>query len=111
MHLPHLTNYHKKKNLYLLKKNNLLYYKLIEFDNNGKHISLIDTPIDEITKEDWNVWVKRLCKLVHRRIEKVIKYRIVIETFYDDPNWNYEDWIREICVQSQRYLHSFFDII
>lgn len=93
----------------LEEQNTLLYYKLIEFDNNGKRISLIDTPIDEITKEDWIVWVKRLCKLVHRRIEKVIKYRIVIETFYDDPNWSYEEWLRDMCLQIQRYLHQFLN--
>ena len=75
------------------------YNKLIEFDTEDRHISLVETPIDEITHEEWLRWVKRLCKLVHRRIEKIIKYRIVIETFYDDPDWNYENWIIEICIQ------------
>ena len=65
--------------------------------------------MDEITKEEWSSWVKKLCKLVHRRIEKIIKYRIVIETFYDEESWNYEDWLRDICVQIQRYLHQYLN--
>lgn len=91
------------------EQNTYFYNKLIEFDTEDRHISLVETPIDEITHEEWLRWVKRLCKLVHRRIEKIIKYRIVIETFYDDPDWNYENWIREICIQIQRYLHQFLN--
>lgn len=85
------------------------YNRLIEFDVDDKHISLIETPIEQISQEEWNVWVKKLCKLVHRRIEKIIKYRIVIETFYDDDTWNYRDWLRDVCVQIQRYLHRYLN--
>ena len=85
------------------------YNRLIEFDVDDKHISLIETPIEQISQEEWNVWIKKLCKLVHRRIEKIIKYRIVIETFYDDDTWNYRDWLRDVCVQIQRYLHRYLN--
>ena len=93
----------------LEEQSTYFYNKLIEFDTDERHISLVETPIDDITKEEWNIWVKKLCKLVHRRIEKIIKYRIVIETFYDEDDWNYEDWLRDICVQIQRYLHQYLN--
>ena len=93
----------------LEEQNTYFYSKLIEFDTDERHISLMETPMSEITKEEWNIWVKKLCKLVHRRIEKIIKYRIVIETFYDEESWNYEDWLRDMCVQIQRYLHKYLN--
>ena len=91
----------------LEEQNTILYNKLIEFENGDKHISLCDTPIEQISKDDWNVWLKKLCKLVHRKIEKIIKYRIVIKTFYDSEDWNYEEWLKDVCIQIQRYLHQF----
>lgn len=102
-----LTN--NKFYMELEEQDTKFYNRLMEFKSGDRVISLIDTPAEELTQEDWLNWIKILCRRVHRKIEKVVGYKIFIDVFYDDPNWNYEDWIREICVQSQRYLHSFFD--
>jgi hypothetical protein len=91
------------------EQNTYFYNRLIEFDTEDRHISLTETSIEEITQEEWNIWLKKLCKLVHRRIEKIIKYRIMIDTFYDEEEWNYEDWLRDVCVQIQRYLHQYLN--
>lgn len=85
------------------------YNKLTEFRSGDKMISLLDVPVSELTLDDWSNWVKVLCRLVHRRIEKIAEYKIFIDVYYDDPKWNYNDWIKEICTQTQRYLHKFLD--
>ncbi|MGN1371941.1 MAG: hypothetical protein ACI4XM_06690 [Candidatus Coprovivens sp.] len=99
-------------------KNNNLYYELelqstkfynriTEFKSNNKTISLIDTKLNTISKEEWFDWLKILCRFVHRKIEKIIGYKIFIETYYDSPNWNYDDWVKDVCIQMQRYLYGF----
>ena len=36
---------------------------------------------DEITAEDWNVWLRKLCKIIHRRLEKIVGYKRSIKYF------------------------------
>lgn len=91
----------------LMRQNTPFYRGVTEFKNGDKTISFIDTPIDEITEEDWKVWIKILCKAVHRKIEKIIGFKIFIPVYYDEDNWNYDEWLCEICKNLQRYLFQF----
>lgn len=104
-----LTNELKSNKLYMEMEiyNTSYYRKLTHFKNGDKVISFCDTPKDEINQDDWNVWVRRLCHIVHRRIEKIIGYRIVIDKYYDDPEWDYNVWIEEVCKQMQRYVFQY----
>lgn len=104
-----LSNELKSNKLYLELETytTSFYRKLTEFRNGDKVISFGETPKDEITPDDWNVWVKKLCKIVHKRLEKIIGYRIVIDKYYDDPEWNYDEWIEEVCKQMQRYVFQY----
>ena len=104
-----LSNELKSNKLYTEMEcyNTTFYRKLTEFKNGDKVISFGETPKDEITKDDWNVWLKKMCKIIHRRIEKIIGYRIFIDKYYDNPEWNYNEWIRDVCNQTQRYLFQF----
>lgn len=101
-------------------KNNKLYYdlecqstrfytKLMEFRNGDKEISFYGKETQSIEKEDWEVWIKKLCKFVHRKIEQIIGYKIYVDTYYNEENWNYKDWLYDICVQLQRYLYQFMN--
>lgn len=85
-------------------QNTRFYKKLMEFRSADKELSLYGKKLDSLRKEDWDVWVKRLCKLVHKKIEQMIEYKIYIKTYYNEENWNYKDWLNDICVQLQRHL-------
>ena len=104
-----LNNEMKSNKMYMEQEihNTFFYRSLTEFKNGDKVISFGETPKDEITKDDWNVWLKKLCKLVHRRLEKIIEYKIVIGKYYDDHEWNYEEWLEEVCKQIQRYIFQY----
>lgn len=106
-----LSNELKSNKLYMEIEgyNTYFYRKLTDFRNGDKHISFCDTPKDEITPEDWNVWLKKLCKMVHRRLEKIVGYRIFIKHFYNEDEWNYNEWIEEVCKQVQRYIFQYAD--
>jgi hypothetical protein len=99
----------KNNNFYyeLEEQNTNFYNKITEFKSGDKKISFMDDSLDSLTKEDWNNWLKIVCRFVHRKIEKIINYRIFIDVYYDSPDWNYKDWIKEICVQIQRYLYQY----
>lgn len=85
-------------------QNTRFYKKLMEFRSADKELSLYGKKLDSLRKEDWDAWVKRLCKLVHKKIEQMIEYKIYIKTYYNEENWNYKDWLNDICVQLQRHL-------
>ena len=104
-----LSNELKSNKLYMEMEcyNTSFYRKLTEFKNGDKVISFVDTPKDEINSDDWNVWLKRMCKIIHRRLERTIGYRIVIDKYYDDPEWDYNVWIEEVCKQIQRYIFQY----
>lgn len=104
-----LSNELKNNMLYyeLEEQNTKFYSKITEFKSGDRTISLLDDRLDSLTKEDWDVWVRRLCRFVHRKIEKIIQYKIFVDVYYDSPDWNYEDWIRDVCVQIQRHLYQY----
>lgn len=85
-------------------QNTRFYKKLMEFRSADKELSLYGKKLDSLRKEDWDAWVKRLCKLVHKKIEQMIEYKIYIKTYYNEENWNYKEWLNDICVQLQRHL-------
>lgn len=101
-----LSNEFKGNRLYydIEIQNTRFYKKLMEFRSGDKELSLYGKRKDSLDKEDWDVWVKRLCKLVHKKIEQMIEYKIYIKTYYNEKNWNYREWLCDICVQLQRYL-------
>lgn len=101
----------KNNNLYyeLEEQRTKFYNRITEFKSGDKNISLMDVRLDSLTKDDWNNWLRVLCRFVHRRIEKNTEYRIFVKNYYDSPNWNYEDWIKDVCVQIQRYLYQFVE--
>lgn len=101
-----LSNEFKGNRLYydIEIQNTRFYKKLMEFRSGDKELSLYGKKKDSLDKEDWDVWVKRLCKLVHKKIEQMIEYKIYIKTYYNEENWNYREWLCDICVQLQRYL-------
>ncbi len=85
-------------------QNTRFYRKLMEFRNGDKELSLYGRKKDSLDKEDWDVWVKKLCKLVHKKIEQIIEYKIYIKTYYNEENWNYREWLYDMCIQLQRHL-------
>lgn len=99
----------KTNNFYyeLEEQNTKFYDRVTKFKSGDREISFMDDRLDSLSKEDWNNWIKIVCRFVHRKIEKIIQYRIFIDVYYDSPEWNFDDWIREICVQIQRYLYQF----
>ncbi len=101
----------KSNNLYyeLEEQNSKFYIRATEFKSGDRKINFMEDRLDSLTKEDWNNWLKVICKFVHRKLERIIEYKIFVEEYYDSPNWNYEGWIRDVCVQIQRYLHQYID--
>ena len=107
--LAMLTQELKSNKLYieLEERSTRFYGRLLEVEIDGKKKSLYDINTENIMDVDWNLWIRRLCKYVQRKIENVIEYRIFTSTDFYSLDWNYETWIHEVCLQLQRYLYQF----
>ena len=81
------TNFYR--NLYMFKGHN----RIISFDN---------TNFSDITKEDWNIWIKNLSILITKRLKEITNY----ELKYDFENFNYENWLKYICNALQGVILS-----
>ncbi len=106
-----LTAALKNNNLYyeLEEQSTKFYNRVTEFKSGDRTISLLEERLDTLTKEDWQNWLRVLCRFVHRKIEKLVEYKIFVEVYYDSPDWNFEDWIKDVCVQIQRYLYQYVE--
>ena len=109
--------------LYMLKdslRDNKLFYKLeimdtsfykslIEFTNDdNKKISFIYSDEYKLTNNDWNCWIKILCKNVLEKIQEILGYEILIFPNIDSKHWNYELWLLKLCVQIQYDIFKIF---
>lgn len=100
-----------------LKSNNLyydiesgrtdFYRRSTVFKSNDKTISFYDDDLHSLSKEDWVNFLRIVCRYVHRRIESIIGYKIFVKTYYTSKDWNYDEWIKDISAQIQRYLWKF----
>ena len=101
-----MVNYaNRGNNLYyeLLGYETDFYKELTEFKgNDGKRILFSDISIHDISKDDWKIWIKQLCKLVSEKLNDIIGFPI-LQTNFDD-SWNYEDWIRNVVFKTQELI-------
>lgn len=106
-----LTAALKSNNLYyeLEEQSTKFYNRVTEFKSADRTISLLEESLDTLTKEDWQNWLRVLCRFVHRKIERLVEYKIFVEVYYDSLDWNFEDWIKDVCVQIQRYLYQYVE--
>ncbi len=78
------------------------YQSLFEFEGANKNqISLIEDDPSTLTKEDWKVWIKSISKQILVKIESILGYEVNVLPTFDNPYWNYESWLLNLCVQIQ----------
>ena len=102
--------------LWLLRdslKGNKLFYELeiieTEFYNNlvsfigkdGRSISFYDDSLSSLTDEDWNIWIKLLCKEVLKKIENILGYEINALPNLNSKYWNFDAWLINLCSRIQ----------
>ena len=95
-------------------KNNKLYYEIEGqetqfyqslYSFNGAYdqkLSFDYVKLNELTQNDWNIWIKNLCIQVEDKIEELTG--IFIDTNFNDPKWEYDNWIKNICEITQEYI-------
>ena len=89
------------------EKNTRFYHRLAEVELDGEKRFLYEIEKENFNNVNWDVWVRRLCKYINRRVEQIVEYRMYLSYDFYDPNWKYETWLNEICLQIQRYLFKF----
>lgn len=102
--------------LYMLRdhlRDNKLYYSmeitetdfykdLTEFyGENNRLISFVSGEDFKLTKEDWNCWIKIMCRHVQEKIENILGYSIVVIPMLEHKDWNYDSWLLNLCSQLQ----------
>lgn len=101
-----LSNELKSNKLYLeLEKENTYFYKsLIKIQrDNGEIVNLDDGEFDKVTEKEWIEWEKRLCQFVLDKINNILLYKVKSYPAFDE-NWNYKEWLTNLCRQLQRYF-------
>lgn len=85
--------------------NSDFYQSLTTFKGkDGKTISFNETKKEDITVEDWDIWIKLLsCKVFDKLIETFGFYIKTTKKPFDD-DWDYEEWLKEICGYIQGYI-------
>ena len=107
-----LTQELKNNKLYIeLEEQSTSFYNLlITIDNNKQEKEYIyNLSINEVKEIDWSHWIKRMCKCVQKRVEQIIQYKIFLNIDFNDDSWNFENWIKEVCLQIQRYFYQYID--
>lgn len=104
-------NLRNNKLFYELEKYQTSFYKdLIEFEgDNHKKISLTYDKVSKLTDNDWNLWIKIMCKHVLGKIEEILGYNLYILPDLENVYWNYESWLLNLCVQIQSDLFKIFN--
>ncbi len=94
---------------YELEEYNTSFYKeLVEFvGSNGNKISLYDTDFMSLTSDDWEIWLKILCKKVLLKINTITGDDFNVLPPLDNANWNFDSWIFSLCVQVQTYIYDY----
>ena len=113
-------NYHyTNASLFMLRdalKNNKLFYDLeickttfykdlINFTGSkGQNISLYDCSLFQLDESDVNIWIKTLCTHVAEKISDLLRMNIDVVPPVENPNWNYNAWLFNLCVQMEDRL-------
>lgn len=76
---------------------------------NGKIIDFFEQPLNSLSDGDWLIWKKKLCEFVIDKINGVlskdrISYMVYSLPSIDSDNWNYDEWLLNLCSQLQRYF-------
>ena len=102
---------------YMIKdalKNNKLYYEIegqnTEFYKSlysfrgsyDQAISFDNSKLGDLLQADWDKWVRILCQNINDKIEEITG--IYTKTNFDVSNWNYEEWLKEVCICVQDYV-------
>lgn len=83
------------------------YRDLISFKGaDGRKIELFTFDKLNLSKEDWECWKKVLARYVLEKINTIIPYKINSYPDINDPKWNYNKWLLNVCKQLQRYIYS-----
>ena len=89
------------------EKNTRFYHRLSEDELDGEKRFLYEIDKEKFNDVNWDIWVRRLCKYINRRVEQIVEYKMYLTYDFYDLNWNYDDWLKEICLQIQRYLFKY----
>lgn len=78
------------------------YNSLFEFEgSNHKKISLLSDNLESLTDNDWNEWLKLICRQVIDKIENLLGYKLNVIPSLESMHWNYNSWLLNLCVQIQ----------
>lgn len=82
-----------------------------EFEGHGgRHISLYDGSIKSLSSEDWQIWIKIVCKNVLKKICEIIGYEIYPIPPIDSKDWNYDSWLLSLCCMIEDEVYSRLDV-
>lgn len=94
-----------------LEKSSTDFYKELNCftGENGRQIDFFDQPFSSLTDKDWIIWEKKLCDFVMDKINLVLSKDDFPYTVYSIPSieaedWNYDEWLVNLCSQLQRYF-------
>ena len=80
------------------------YRSLMDFSSNNKKLSLHIDSMNDITLEDWEQWIRILCRYILGKIEDILGYDVNVLPSLDSRYWNYEAWLLNLCTQIQYNL-------
>lgn len=94
---------------------NKAYYEMEEEETNfyknmfnlSDSITLNDFNND-LSDKEWNEWIKKLCQNVLNILGKIVGVEIKIEI---NQNWNYEKWLKEVCLNLEQHIYKFYKIL
>lgn len=78
------------------------YKSLTNFKGeNNKNISFIDDDMNTLSNEDWNCWLRIMCRHVLEKLEEILGYQLNVLPNIDGNYWNYDSWLLSLCSQVQ----------
>lgn len=83
-------------------KKTKFYRSLYNFNGaNNRIINFSNTPYNEITKEDWNIWIKKIASLITNKLNTITGYNV---NYLFDDSFNYDNWLKFICKTFQKEI-------
>lgn len=94
---------------YELEEYNTAFYKdLVKFTgSDGKIISMYDTDFRSLSAEDWQIWLKIMCKHVLDKINEMTGEDFNVLPPLENANWVFEPWLFSLCFLVQRYIYKY----
>lgn len=76
----------------------------------GRQISIIDDGVEDLTKEDWQIWLKNICGKVLDKICEIIGYPIYPIPPLESRGWNYDAWLLSLSFMLEDEIYSRLDL-